>query len=152
MWRKSERLGECELKCWKVGNFIFSIFSMLQERGGKRGDFLLEGSSAELTALLLSFPLSYPPAGETPPQRFFFLLLFLFCRSSIGVKRQSPFLPFSGFAKLCFAVLLSLIPFANGQLIRTTSSAELVYTHTLTQPKITAIIVCVGIIARSVKG
>ena len=125
---------------------------MLQERGGKRGDFLLEGSSAELTALWLSFPLSYSPVGETPPQRLFFLLLFLCGRSSIGAKRQSAFFPFSGLAKLCFAVLLSLIPFANGQLIRTTSSAELVYTHTLTQPNFTAIIICVGIIARSVKG
>ena len=141
------------MECWNVCKLVrvFHI-SMLQERGGKRGDFLLEGSSAELTALLLSFPLSSRP--QTKPHRsgFLFCYFFLYGRTSIGAKSQSAFFPFSGFAKLCFAVLLSLIPFANGQLIRTTSSAELVYTHTLTQPNFTVIIVCVGIIARSVKG
>lgn len=127
---------------------------MLQERGGKRGDFLFKGSSAELTALLLSFPLSSRP--QTKPHRsgFLFCYFFLYGRTSIGAKSQSAFFPFSGFAKLCFAVLLSLslIPFENGQLIRTTSSAELIYNHTLTNTIFTAITICVVIIARSVKG
>lgn len=61
---------------WECGKpERFSIISIPQSEGEGGGDFLFKGPQRG-RSLGSPFPL-FSPAGDSPPQRIFFLLLFL---------------------------------------------------------------------------